>query len=292
MSGLLAGAWARLWAPRWAGGWGPARVFYGLAALATLGPRVAYIEDCYATADMVIAAGPFNMADHIVYTPPTATAIWAVGMIGAGIVVFGGRATKLGLLLFLGGMWALILQEGINMKAYNRLLTWVGLAFLAAPIGERNLGQKYRSPVGRWAVLLVYMAIYGSTGFLKYTMEPHWKDGSVLAYHLIERNFGMQPLGIWLSGQADLMKALSWFTVAFECSFPVLVFSRWANPLVLLAGIGMHLGILVSMNVGPFSYVALAAYPVLLHPVWQQKLYNWWQSWRGGPLAPAIRPPA
>lgn len=273
----------RLYAPEWAGGWTLGRWTYAIAALLTQLPRARGMGDVYGAEDMVFSQPPFYLADVVVFSEATAWLIWGAGVLGALLLLYGGRLARPGMLLWLAAAWLLIASEALNIKAYDRLLTWLGLAMLFGPLSERGLTQKHRSPFGRWLVTLIFCAIYGSTGWLKALEEPHWwTDGSVLAYHLVHQHFGLKPLGVWLSAIPWFMLVSSWFTVLFEASFPFLIWWRRLNPYLLLCGALMHLGILVLMNVGPFSFVALAAYPLMLHPAVGQRLYARWQGRRQG----------
>jgi len=273
----------RLFQPQWAGGWTAARVLFALVALLTHGPRIIRIEDAYASTDMLFSTHPFRFNDHFILTPESATVFWAIGIAGCLMILWGGRLAKLGVCLFLVGSWVLLMSESLNTKAYDRLLTWVAWGLLLSPIGERGLTDKYRSPVGRWFLLWTYVAIYGSTGLHKLILEPQgWFSGEILSLHVLHRYFGMTPFGIWASDHAWLMMPASWFTLAFECGFPFLIWWRRTSHWVLLAGVLMHLGILLMMNVGPFSYVAIAAYPALLHPETAQDLWRRWRAWRSG----------
>jgi hypothetical protein len=268
----------RLFQPQWAGGWSAARVLFALVALLTHGPRIMHIEDAYASTDMLFAQFPFRFNAHFILSPQTATIFWAVGIAGCLMILWGGRLAKIGICVFLLGSWVLLLSESLNIKAYDRLLTWVAWGMLLGPIGERGLTAKHRSPVGRWFLLWCYAAIYGSTGFHKLLMEPQgWFSGEILSLHVLHRYFGMTPLGIWVSDKLWIMAPASWFTLLFECGFPLLIWWRRTSHWVLLAGVFTHIGILLLMNVGPFSYVAIAAYPVLLHP---QTAERWWMRWQ------------
>lgn len=267
--------WERMWAPQWAGGWTVVRWSFALVAAGTMAPRVRYISDAYASSDMIFTRHPLYMADWLILTPPTATALWALSMLGLGMLAWGGRLAKPGLLLWLVAGWLFISGEALNTKAYDRLLTWEALVLLCAPIGERDLTNKWRSPAARWMMLIVFCAIYGSTGWLKLLDEPRWRDGTALAYNLVDRNFGLTPVGIWLSGHLWLCKILGWFTLFFEATFPLLVLFRRTNPIVLLLGVGFHIGIWLTMFVGPFSWVSLAMYPILLQPEHARQLYIW-----------------
>jgi hypothetical protein len=268
----------RLFKPQWAGTWTLTRILFGVVALLSHCPRIINIEDAYASSDMLFAQFPFRFNDHLILSPETATVIWGVGIAGILMILWGGRLAKLGICIFLLGSWTLLLSESLNIKAYDRLITWVAWGLLLAPIGERKMTSKSRSPVGRWFLIWVYIALYGSTGFHKLLLEPEgWFSGEILSLHMLHRHFGMTPLGIWSSDQVWIGQLGSWLTLAFECGFPFLIWWRRTSHWVLLVGIMMHLGILLLMNVGPFSYVAIAAYPVLLHP---QTAQAWWQRWQ------------
>lgn len=271
----------RLFQPQWAGGWTAARVIFALSALGTHLPRAGHIGDAYGVTDMVFDVGPFHMAEHVVLSEPTAWLVWWTATVGLAMVIWGGRVAKLGVLIWLTAGWFFLASEALSIKAYDRLLVWLALGLLVGPIGERALAQKWRSPVGRWVLLIAFSALYLSTGWFKALTEPAWWDGRALAYDMVHQWFGSKPLGVWLSGHEWPMKLMSWWTLFFECTFALFILFRRTNPWVLLLGVGMHLGILLMMNVGPFSYVVFGAYPVLLHPDVARGLYVRWKTLRG-----------
>lgn len=253
-------------APVWAGPWALSRGMFVFAAAWSHLWRVAAIRDAYAVDDMVFTSGPFRLADFVIWTPATATALWAVGVLGIGMIGWGGRALRPGLVLWFVGAWALLAEEAVNIKAHDRLMFWVAVGLMLSPAGERGLVHKARGPVARWYLVLVFSAIYGSTGLMKLLHEPGWLDGTALQYHLVHRFHAGGPLALWVSGQRWLTTPMGWWTLVFELGFPFFVWSRRANPVFLAMGALFHLGILSMMNVGPFSAVSLSMYPVLLHP--------------------------
>jgi len=264
----------RVFAPQWAGGWALARVLYGFAALVTHGRRGWGLADAYASADMVFSAPPFYFNDLVQLSLPTAVAVWVGGLVGAGLVIAGGRTAKLGVVGFLICSWILLMSEALNIKAYDRLITWIAFGLLLAPIGERGLADRYRSPVARYWILLVYCAMYGSTGLNKLLFEPRWWTGEVLGYHLVHQYFGLEPLGVWLSDQVWFTAPASWITVVAEVAFPLAIAFRRPGLVVLVALLGMHAGLLVLMDVGTFSLVAPSMFPVLLRPDYARELYE------------------
>jgi hypothetical protein len=237
-----------------------------IVALLTHLPRAFEITDAYAS-DLVVASGLVPLANWVVISAPTAWVLWALGVLGLGLLAYGGRVAKPGLVLWVVAMWLLLAAEAINIKAYDRLLVWQALVLLFAPIGERNLTAKWRSPFAYWVLLLLYVTMYTMTGWAKVLLEPHraWLDGSVLAYTLVEVGFGGKPLGAWVSGHIELCRVLGIATMIFECGFPLFVLLRRTNPLWLVAGVGFHLGILLTMHAGTLSLAVIAAYPALLH---------------------------
>ncbi|MES2637960.1 MAG: HTTM domain-containing protein [Myxococcota bacterium] len=264
----------RLYAPVWAGGWTATRLAFGAVSLVFLLLRGRDLADAYAATDMVFANWPLFLANYVRITLPTAWALWGVGIVGLLGVLAGGRWMRPGLLLWVVGDWTLLAAESLNIKAHDRLGLWIALGLFLSPAAERALSTKWRSPASRWYLLIVYAGIYGSTGWLKLMEESSWWTGEVLAFHLLHRHFGGGALAAWVSGQVWLVAPMGWATILFEASFPLLVWSRRLNPWLLALGASFHLGIAALMNVGPFSWVALSAYPVLLHPEVAQRIYE------------------
>lgn len=263
----------RWFEPDWAGGWTLCRWLYALIALGFHLPRVQWMADAYADHDFLYSRPPLSIPDWWILTPTSATVLWALGTLALLMVLWGGRLTKPALVLWILSSTILVCHEGLNWKAYDRLHVWIGIAMLMGPVSERNLQSKGRSPVGRWMMILVFCSLYGMTGWTK-AMEPGWWGGQTLAYHLVDMNFGHQPLGIWLSAFPLITQALAVITIAFECLFPLAICWRRSNPWVIAVGIVFHLSLLVLMNVGPFSIVTLCAYPVLLHPQAAERLWS------------------
>ena len=104
-------------------------------------------------------------------------------------------------------------------------------------------------------------------------------DGTALAYHLVDLHFGHKSLGVWMSNHVWLCGLLGIGTIVFEAGFPIFVLVRKTNPWILLAGIGFHMGIMTTMHVGTFSWVAVAAYPVLLRPEVARRWYAVGSGW-------------
>ena len=206
----------RIFDPEWAGGWTATRYLFVFAGILEHGWRVTAIEDAYAAPDMVFASGVFRVAEYVTLTPPMGYALWALSILGLFCVAYGGRLLRPGLLLWALAAWTLMGNEALNVKAHDRLLTWVAIAIWISPAHERGLTHKYRSPAARLFLLIAFCAIYGSTGLAKHLHEASWwENGEVLAYHFLNFHHGGNALAVWMSGQGYLV----WFmmvTVLFE----------------------------------------------------------------------------
>jgi hypothetical protein len=120
----------------------------------------------------------------------------------------------------------------------------------AAPIRFLQLQVAY-------IYLITFLAKQGGT----------WTGGTAVALALAspEWSRGLAPL---FAVHPRLCAALTWATLAVEGLFPLLVFSPWwsrrLRAVALVAGLGLHAGIFLTMAVGIFSLAMPVSYLVLL----------------------------
>jgi hypothetical protein len=108
--------------------------------------------------------------------------------------------------------------------------------------------------------------LYLASGFFK-LLGAGWRDGSSVHYTTTQNVYGRifnvyaPPVGLdWT------FTLLTYLTLAWELAFPLMLWNRTTRALALLTGIGMHLGIWATMEVGPFSWVMLASYFAFIDP--------------------------
>lgn len=238
-------------------GWDAMRVGVGLTGLLTWVPRFRYLREAYSSEGIVVAGGSLSLAGEWV------PALWqavllAVLLIGAysAIALRPGRIAPI---VAFATTLIFVTLEGLNFKAYDRL-TLFNLAALAIHGGD---GRRADHGYARIALLLVYCGLYASTGLAKAMFEATWWTGGALGSHLVDGEFGLLPFGIWAAQHPWLVKPMGWVTVGFETGFAAAVWFRWPRAVALVLGAAMHLGILATMHVGTFTFVALSAYPVL-----------------------------
>jgi hypothetical protein len=112
----------------------------------------------------------------------------------------------------------------------------------------------------QWQVCLIYL----SSGLWK-LHAPDWRDGSALHYVLSSNLFQRFPSDVPPS-LAFVTAVGNYSTLVWEILFPLLVAWRRTRPWALLAGVGFHLGIWATMEVGPFSWVLVATYLAFVDP--------------------------
>ena len=112
----------------------------------------------------------------------------------------------------------------------------------------------------RFQVSLIYL----SAGIWK-IFNPYWRDGSAVHYVVQSNIYRRLPHGMPLAFD-QLVNVLTYGTLAWELSFAFLLLFTPTRRIGLLAGILMHLGMLLTIEVGPFHFVMLASYLAFLVP--------------------------
>lgn len=99
-----------------------------------------------------------------------------------------------------------------------------------------------------------------------------WLDGTAVSYALRLEDMQRIPVPDWISTNASLMNAATWGTLAVELALGVLVWNKRCRPWVLAAGVMLHLGIDLNIEIGIFSYAMLVMYVAWIAPDTAQQL--------------------
>jgi len=94
--------------------------------------------------------------------------------------------------------------------------------------------------------------------------SPMWQNGTAL-YYIFQADMFTHPLVRRLIITNPLLSPVgSYYTLAVEALFPVLVWFRRTRPLILLAGVTIHLGISFGMGLFTFGLVMCVMYTLFL----------------------------
>jgi hypothetical protein len=112
----------------------------------------------------------------------------------------------------------------------------------------------------RFQVALIYL----NAGMWK-IFNPYWRNGSAV-HDVVQSNiYRRLPHGMPL-GFDHVVSLLTYGTLAWELSFAFLLLFARTRRIALIAGILIHLGMLLTIEVGPFHFVMLASYLAFLEP--------------------------
>jgi hypothetical protein len=244
-------------------------------------------------------------------TPAVIWSLVGASLAGAGALVVGVGGRPVALLTALAAT-NLVDVNGHAGGSYDELMAnalW--LVFLGG--GEQTLSLRARWATGqwwpeahafafpRWLGIWQLCLMYGTTGLQK--VSAYWVpggDASALYYILQQPTWHRADMS-WLAWWFPLTQVATtvtwlWEVTAFSWILWVYLgehpdrggrLGRWARRLHLaeayaLVGLGMHLAIFVTMEVGPFSPLSLAFYPLLVAPAaWRRLQRRWGRSEEG-----------
>lgn len=246
----------------------------------------------------------------------TLTALAAGALLALGL---GGRVTAF---VALQSYLAVTDLNGLASGGDDRLLV-NALWLLVLARATATLSLDCRLRIGRWAsdeavpawpryLLIVQLVIvYAAAGWQK--ISEDWLPGGEMSalYYILQipswQRYGMA----WLARYyplTQLATAVTWF---FEAGAPLLLLALWYRrtaerpgwlralfnrlryrDVFVAVGVSLHVGIMLLMNVEPFSWVALSYYLCLFRPEEWRALARRLGLAGGGAEAAAARPPA
>ena len=166
-----------------------------------------------------------------------------------------------------------------SSTAFNYLLCMLMFGVLAPAMGfDQGAGDSIAltlsllATVFAWlpsakvagTILPLYLSeVYLDAGIHK-LLSPMWRAGSGFTTPLTLPSLVWIHTA-WLSWfPAVLLRATGWAVIAFELWFPVLYFLRRTRIFALMAGVGMHVGIILFYPIPIFSGLMLVPYVALL----------------------------
>jgi hypothetical protein len=145
------------------------------------------------------------------------------------------------------------------------MFTDTGAAFsLDVRLGRRR-AEAWVPAAGLRFLQLQVALIYLVTFFAK--SGPTWHDGTAVYRALVNSDW-QRGLAPWVAARPRLCAALTYGTLAIEATFPFLVLSpvrpRLTRAIAVGAGLGLHVGIFLTMRIGIFCQVMPVSYLVFL----------------------------
>ena len=258
---------------------------------------------------------------------PTPEVVWSLVWItlAAGIALLVGVGGRVGgrliALVGLQGMLAISMINGDAKGSYDALqcdALWLlvlcdGTATLSLDAWRRERRWVSDLTVAAWPRYLVIVqlcTLYASTGLHKVSAFWTPMGGYTALYYILLQPTWHRWSMYWIAWVFPLTQILTALTWIWEVSFPLVglylylrqrpgeggrlrrLLTRWdlRTPYVVF-GLSMHLMIFILMEVGPFSFIALAFYPCLYRPDELARAWAWLRRRLGrAPKAGATSP--
>lgn len=147
------------------------------------------------------------------------------------------------------------------------------------------------APAAPWAQRLIQVQLavaYLAT--VRWKLDGHtWVDGTAVYYATRLQEFGRFPVP-YLFDHLWTVKLMTWGTLLVEFALGALVWFRDLRYPVLLAGLGLHLGLEYSMTIQLFQWVMISAYVLFVDP----RDLRWLRgrlTWRAPGANREVKPP-
>jgi hypothetical protein len=276
--------WNRFWfGPISARPLGAFRVVFGLLLLANLAFLAYELDYWYTDAGLLQgteareAAGPLRFSPLLwVGDPLSVRLFFGATTVVAVLFTLGWQTRIMGVLLYL--MMLSIHHRNVvsNCGAdalvvimlFYAMLSPCGAAFsLDAVRAARKRGTLADPLIVPWAQRLIQLQlslIYFNTAVLK-CHGSSWLGGTALHYVLNNTEVGRSQL-MWLVEYPLAINALTYVALFAELALPFLLWFRPTRVWAALAGLGLHAGVLFTVNVPIFGEVMTACYLVFLAP--------------------------
>lgn len=220
----------------------------------------------------VVQDNPYQRFSLFALAPHEPLLPWllGVGFLVASVgLLLGVAARPCALAIFAVGL-SLQHRNPFIHNAGDRVFLILALLAVFVPLGARwSVEAWLRARRGRTAppapiwfqrliglqIAYVYLNAYGGK-----IGQASWRSGNAVAEILSSRALSTVATELFL----PLSAFLTWSTLLFEVSFPVLVWSRGFRPYVLAAGVLFHLGIQLTMAIPSFGAVMVASYACFL----------------------------
>lgn len=280
MTERLALAWERFWfEPAPVATYAILRIAVGLLGLGWAASVALDLEPFYFTNGIVHRQPPEQPWGLLATFDSDAAVVgvWALLVVSSLSLVVGFRSRLSSVLVFLALVW-LQRRNPFVLNGGDVLVHLLCLYLVLMPSGAwlsvdrwRAVGTARFWDVPRrapWALRLLQLQIcivYLAAVYAKLVAET-WRDGTALTYalrvELVQRFVPPERI----VDSVLFSTAMTASTLAVELAIPLLVWSRRTRPWVIGAGIALHVGIHVMLQIGFFSLAMIAAYIAFLPP--------------------------
>jgi hypothetical protein len=207
---------------------------------------------------------------------PAVVVLMVVMLIASVAIAVGYRPRIAAALLFIGAV-SLQRRDPYVYNAGDILIRIMALYLMLSPCGEALSLDRWRRHRDRfwefpmktqWALRLMQLQVsfvYLDSVWAK-VRGQHWNDGTAVSVALRIGDLNRLPVPGFMTSSEIVANFLTYGALATEFALGTLVWNKKARPYVLLAGVGLHLGIDWAIRVGFFSYAIIMFYISFIEP--------------------------
>jgi len=219
---------------------------------------------------------------------PVMFALYAMLLVASVCLIIGFHSRLASVIVFLGVLsferrnaWIFNAGDGlVRILCFYVMLMPSGVA-LSVDRWRRAKERFWEFPHRpQWAVRLLQVQIsvlYASTVWHK-LRGTEWNDGTAVSYALRVGDYIRFRAPAWIWNNVWIVNVMTYATLAIEFSLAFLVWNKRARPAVLLAGVAMHIGIAINIQIGFFSMAVMAGYLAFIPPETATRWIGWARS--------------
>ncbi len=277
--------WNRFWfAPISARPLGAFRVVFGLLAIINL-LFMTVDFDYWLTSRGILQgqealqiAGPLRPSILTYFPDPVFTrVVFGLTLAFATGLMLGWHTRMMSILFYLG-MLSIHHRNLLTGSGADTLMVCIAFYMMFCPSGAaysldarreaRRRGYAPAEPLivpwGQRLIQLQVALVYLVTAVLK-ANGGAWMDGTAMHYVLTNREIGRFDFS-FLAAYPMVINALTYGGLAIELSLPFLLWVKAARPWVIAAGLMLHTGIMLIINIPIFGELTTAGYLLFLSP--------------------------
>ena len=283
MIGRASAAWRRFWfEPEETSTLALVRIAFGLVVLFWTLSLIGDSGEFFTSSGVLPATGfpgeaaaSWGLLD--LFEGQLAVTVLLVVLTLASLCLIVGQDTRIAAVVVFIGVLSLERRNPFIFNSGDGLIKVIAFYMMFAPSGESlSLDRRRRAPEAFWSfparapwalrLMQVQLSIlYLASVWAKLAGET-WNSGTAVSYALrLEDLQRFEPPAAFATSEL-VSNLLSYGTLAIEASIGVLVWNRRLRPWVLALGVGMHLGIELTLRVGFFGVALFVLYIAFLPP--------------------------
>ncbi len=140
-------------------------------------------------------------------------------------------------------------------------------------LGKTEIGNELDKAIhntGVAAIKIQICIVYFVAGLAK-LMDADWQNGMALIQTFMINDFSLPFYYNNVEGSSVILKMMNYFIIAYQVSFPILIWIKKTKKQFLAFGVLQHLFIALVMGLPSFGFIMIIAYSIFYAPAFKFK---------------------